>query len=794
MRLVNIANNRRTLYLFCRDDKGELSITEKKDFFPYFYTPAPDGKYTSYKGEPLRKIILSNPSEIKKSRTDNAMEADILFVRRYLIDKVDKLEECPIKYTFIDIEVLADELPDVTKALNTISCISVYNSLYKSIQTFYLGDYKTEYELIDDFIKYMKKEKFDLWLSWNVKFDYNYLVNRFPDFGERISPVGHTRYGDGDVFYPCGISIVDYLTWFKKITLNRASSYALDAVAQKYLKEEAIERIDFGKLNPKIKEKNIRDIERMVKLEEKFKIVSYYDEIRRLAKVEWEDMTWNSRVIDMLLLQEARKKGVVLPMKPRDNEKEDFQGAFREVYQTGTFYGVGKYDLSSAYPYAIINFGLDPANITNIDPTKMDSIEKGASFGVPKTIKDYNVIKIENTLFKQDSNALLPTVAKRLVILKNHIKQKLSSMELNSVEYKDQKIKYNAIKSIVNSAYGVMGNRFFRLYDKRIASATTFLVRDLLHYVKEGIEMKGYKVIYVDTDSVFIDSPKDLTSELNILVQNWGKKYDKEKIDTEFEYEGQFEKLLILTKCRYVGYLDTGKGIEEEIKGVEARRKDSTVFMKKFQRTLIDKILDKEPKKDILKWIKLQIGLIKDAPIEDIAFPCKLGRAIDDYKNVPIFLRALRNTEGFKKKVGDPFFYIFVKPDGYETKMTEQKVIQTYDKKGIEKGFKKVTLARLNRAIEVTDMDLRRESDGEELTEDERLDKLSKMNLYKSEMIESRGKALDVLAFDSIQKGHINREKLNWTIIIKRNIYMKLDVIFEALNWDIKEVLNEEKN
>lgn len=703
MQLTNIANYRRNLYLFCRNDKGELSIVEKKDFFPYFYTPSPDGNYKGYKGESLRKIIVSSPSEVAKNRSDNAYEADILFVRRYLIDRIDKLDQCPIKYAFIDIEVLADELPDVKQAKHTISCISLYNSLYKSIQTFYLGDYDSEYEMIDKFIEYMKKEQFDLWLSWNVKFDFNYLANRFPDFAERISPIGHTRYGDGDVFYPSGISIVDYLTWFKKITLNRAKAYSLDYVAQKYLGEEAIERIVFGELNPKIKEKNIKDIQRMIKLEEKFKLVPYYDEIRRLSKVEWEDMTWNSRVIDMLLLQEAKKSNIVLPMKPKDNEKEDFKGAYREVYQTGVFNNVGKYDLSSAYPYAIINFGLDPANISaKDDPVCCPLL-------------------IDSTYFIQNDNALLPTVVKRLITLKNSIKEKLSTMELGSAEYKDQKIKYNAIKSIVNSAYGVMGNRFFRLYDKRVASATTFLVRDLLHYVKDEIEKKGYKVIYVDTDSVFIESPKDLTPELNKIVQNWSKKYNKDKVDIEFEYEGQFEKLLILTKCRYVGYLNTGKGIEEEIKGVEAKRKDSTVFMKKFQRTLIDKILDREPKKDILKWIKLQISLIKDAPIEDIAFPCKLGRPIDQYKNVPIFLRALRNTEGFNKKVGDPFYYI-----------------QMIGKDNTKKDM--------------------------------------------------------VMAFDTIQKGHINREKVNWEMIIKRNILMKLSTIFEAMKWDISEVLNEEKD
>ena len=123
----------------------------------------------------------------------------------------------------------------------------------KFIQTFYLEDYETEYKMLEDFMEYMKKEKFDLWLSWNVKFDYNYLYNRIPDFAEKISIIGKSRYGDGEVFYPAGISIVDYLTWFKKITLNRDKSYALDNVAQKHLGEEHYERPEFGKLSEEVK-------------------------------------------------------------------------------------------------------------------------------------------------------------------------------------------------------------------------------------------------------------------------------------------------------------------------------------------------------------------------------------------------------------------------------------------------------------------------------------------------------------------------------------------------------------
>lgn len=701
MKLVNIFNSRRTLYLFCRDEDGILRIKTTSDFFPYFYEPDGEGRDISYNGIPLRKIIVSEPSAVPKQRSNNAFEADILFTKRYVIDKVGELEKCPIKYAFIDIEVLAEELPNVQDAKYPVSCISVYNSMTKFTQTFYLEDYENEYTLLDDFIEYMKKEQFDLWLSWNVKFDYNYLFYRIPDFAEKISIIGKSRYGDGEVFYPAGISIVDYLGWYKKVTFNREKSYALDYIAQKHLGEESHGKTDFGKLTEQIKIKNRRDVERMVKIEEKFKLLPYYDAVRRLSKVEWEDLIWNSRTIDMLLLQEAKKQGVALPMKQKENEKEDFEGAYREAFKTGAFYGVGKYDLTSAYPFAIINFCLDPANV--------------------REQKEKNTIFIDNTHFKQNPNALLPIVVNKLMTLKNDIKQKLSTLDIKSGQYKDTKLMYDAIKSIVNSAYGVMGNRFFRLYDKRVASATPFLVRDLLKYTKDKIAEKGYDVIYADTDSVFIQSEEDLTDILNEIVQEWGKeKYGKESVNIEFDYEGQFEKLLILTKCRYFGYINKGKGIEEEIKGVEAKRKDSTIFMKKFQRELIDMILKKHSKEDIFEWINMELAKIQNTPLHEIAFPCKLARHPSEYKNLPIFVRALNNSPNYEKKVGDPFYYIYMNG---------------------------------------------KDDSGKDL----------------------------VMAFDEDSNSHIHKNLVNWELMIKRNITMKLDTIFEAMGWEVSEVIYEEK-
>jgi len=758
MRLTNIYNDRRDIYLFLRKEDKTLEVKVVNSFFPYYYVTDSSGKYKSYKGIPVRKVIVSDPSEVRKQTGDNCYEADIQFSKRYMIDAVDRLEECFINYIFLDIEVMADELPDVTKADKPISCITTYNNLTNEYKTWYLPDYESEYDMLNNFVEYIKISKPDILLGWNmIRFDYPYLFNRIPDFAQNISPIKKTRYGEADILYPAGISIVDYLSWFKKITLNREKEYSLNAIAKKYLNEIDTIKVDFANINEEIKRKNINDVKRLVQLEEKKQLIPYFDKIRRLSKVNWEDMIWNSRIIDMLLLQEAKNKQIVLPMQQKELEKEDFEGAYRETFATGTFYNVGKYDLSSAYPFAVIDFCIDPSNITE------------------ETI---NAVNIDNTLFKQNSEAILPTVVKKLTTLKNDIKQKLATLHIDTPEYKTTKQLYEAVKTVVNSSYGVMGNRFFRLYDTKVASAVTFIVRDLLHFVKNCIEERGYKVIYVDTDSVFIESKENLTPILNKFIKNWAmQKYGKFNTNIEFAYEGSFEKVLILTMCRYLGYLRKTNGeLEEEIKGIEAKRKDSTEFMKKFQRTLIDKILNQESKEGIYKWIKLQTEEIKNVPIKDIAFPCKIARAFEDYKNVPIFVRALQNTPDFNKKVGNNFYYIYINSSNYTYKESQEYLVD-----GKKLSPSKIKLEYKRYYGKETD---KISKEIKELV----VNKLEEKNRLKTETISVKDKPIDVMAFDEDNYAHITKDMIDWEKMTSRNIYMKLETIFEAMKWDINEI------
>lgn len=1111
MRLTNIHNQGRKVFVFGRDDQGNQTIIEDSSLFPYYYEVGEDGDLQGYDGKKVKRIFVPQPRDIYDQRTNQSYEADIPFTRKYLIDKVKDIESCPVKYAFIDIEIQLKDgrFPNVSKAECPVSCISIYNSESKDIKTFFLLDYKTEYNMLEAFVEYMKEEKFDLWLSWNVQFDYDYLHNRFPDLPKQISPIGQDRYAHDEVRYPAGMSIVDYMEWFKKITLNKHSSYALDSIAEDILgKGKVNKEVDFTLVDETVRERNREDVQIMADLEAKKKVIPYYDNIRKLAKVEWEDMTWNSRVIDSLVLQEAKKQNLVLPMKPKDNEKEDFEGAYREAYSLGAHWNIGKYDLSSAYPNMIIDFCLDPSNITggNANP---NTVENGQ-------LNELELI-IENTIFEQNDTALLPIVCKKVLTLKQEIGKELKSLSTQDENYEDIKQRYNAIKTIVNSAYGVMGNRFFRLYDNRVASATTFLVRDLLHFVRDRLEAEGKKVIYVDTDSVFIDSEEDLTDYLNTLISEWGQKYGKTNISTQFEYEGSFEKLLILAKCldprtkiltedgyktiqnmyatkyegqvwsynekfeifeqkrvlnysktklnnrklfkiildckkhdkrnygaiitedheiltkegykevrnlnktdkintgtylpnkeiysaligtllgdssitksnflscshskkqedyldfkfniisenwhkkeskcnvkgksysyikghfselylrnlrsklypkgektitkeilkdyniislafqymddgylrqekyfsseiatcgfdkkslkllsdhikkmgfdhnitkdnrlyftvkqtkklskaiskyvpkcmeykllpedrnkekhefnylrriyydafklkeykpkqksvyditvqdnenfltesgvihncRYIGYIRKTNGeLEEEIKGVEAKRKDSTKYMKTFQKDLVEKILNKESKESIYEWILSEIERIKTLPLTEVSFPCKLARDPSQYSNRPIFLRAMEETEGFEKKVGEKYYYIYVKPEYYHE---EKEVVEFHrEVPGKRPG---TTKKQKLKVAEVKEL-------GSKLS-----DLITSGEIIRTQRIAKTKKAKDVKAFDRFTEDNI--QDVDWERMIERNILMKLDTIFGAMSWDLNEIKEKRRS
>lgn len=720
MQLINIANKDRKIFLFTRDNNGEQKIIEDNTFYPYFYEPDENGKFISYDGKKLRQEICTKPSETTQRRSPFSYSSDVRYPIRYITDRIDEITIAPVRYMFMDIEVLADDLPDPSEAKYPISCITVYDSFLKKYFSWYLGDYEgsmkdKENKVVGGFIEYLTKYKPDLWLSWNVDFDYTYLYNRIKGFSELISPIGLSRVGsrssrekesESSVYYPAGMSIMDYMVMFKKVN-NREPSYALDAVAEKYFGQGKKHKdVAFGVLDPVIKARNREDVEIMVRLEERFNLIQYFNEIRLFSKALWEDLTFNSKILDSVILSEGKKRNIILPSKPKfedddEEEEEEFEGAYRRS-EGGLYYDIWKADVSSMYPAQLVNFCLDTSNAGGPELSFMS---------------DWPAVEVEGTWFKQNPGALIPKLATDLMKTKAVLKKKLKEAKIGSDEAKMLQIKYDAFKGLVNSVFGVMGCRSFRLYDVRVASAITGLARDLLHYCEDGLQKLGFHVIYADTDALMYKAPEDKVDMLNELTQYWAMQLGKKSVEIEWESEGKFTKLLILGKCHYYGYIDTGKGIKKEIKGVEIKRSSSSAFEAYFQETLIEKILNGEDSKSVKFWVKMEREKMKNEPLQRIGFPCKI-RSKDYDKTTPVFIRAYQYTQKFRPEFklnkGERFYYTYIKSLGKD----------------------------------------------------------------------SDGKEMNVLAFSKDESSFIDRNKVDWERNCSRSIDDKAEKIFEAIGWN----------
>ena len=734
LKLTNIYNDNKTIYLFHRPDK-KLETMKDESLFPYYYEPSPKGLCRGYFGEKLEKIVVGDPYQISKKRTNLSQEADINFCKRYLLDKVS-MDKAELRFVFWDIETQSKNMPDALYAPDPITCITTYDNYTKEYKQFWTLDYKSEFLLIDAFITYIRSISPDLLIGYNSKgFDYPYMTVRYANLvcdvnnklEEKLSPIGKMVKRNG---FPAGLSILDYYEMVKKV--YKFKKWKLEYIyCATFKKEYKPEKFAFHIIDAKIKDKNLNDVKMLVELENKFHLINYFDELRRIGKVMWDDLCMNSVIVDGVILQTAKEKGVILPSKPDEDEKfrrteeDEIIGGY--VYaKTGLHKGVHLFDVGGTYPNLIITFNLDPVNVKKEPNTQTVTVNK------------VNVW--------QNTNAIVPTVCRKMVNSREEIQKLITTL---TGEEKDlMKQKDAAIKGVNNTVYGTLLFKSSRMYNKDIASTITYLARFLIRYTKLRLKTFGYEVIMADTDSVFVKTDEDaaiIQSMINEqIIPEFLNHFGKTTGTLKFKYEGTFSKLFISAKKHYMGDM-IGKD-EPVIKGVEVLRSDSSKFMEKFQEELLKKILNETPKEEIDTWMVAEETRMKALPLIDVAFPCKLSKSPEAYKVETIHIRALRYAlmehPDWQVSVGTDFYYTYIIPEKFEIKT-------------------------VTKSVKKTKKDLK-ENPSEELTKM----KTTEVKKYK-----------EIMAFDDFVG--IGDNKPDWNLIADRNIWKKATAIYEAMGWKL---------
>src|SRR5262249_48641699 len=133
------------------------------------------------------------------------------------------------------------------------------------------------------------------------------------------------------------------------------------------------------------------------------------------------------------------------------------------------------FDFKSLYPSIIRTFNIDPLTFV-ADPTPEEELVRtpGGSF--------------------RRSPAILPSMLDKLFPQRELAKQNRDD------------IASHAIKILMNSFYGVLGTPACRFYNPEIANSITRTGKEILLWSKRWFEARGFKVLYGDTDSLFVQS------------------------------------------------------------------------------------------------------------------------------------------------------------------------------------------------------------------------------------------------------------------------------------------------
>ena len=712
-------------------------VKQRIDYSPSLYLPSrknPQGKFKSLTGLPLEQKEFDDVRAARDfiKQFDGLPGAPAIYGQNrfeyaYIADNNKGMvdyDQDKILIAVVDIEVGSENgFPDPYLANEPITAIGI-KYINGDMVVFACGDYekkgteiyikcKDEWTLCKKFIELWQKKCPDIITGWNTKFfDIPYLINRFrkilgEDDTKKLSPwnyIGERKTninGKQLIAYDMmGVASLDYIELYKWYAPGGKSqeSYRLDNIAQNELGEGKISYDEYDNLHSlyrlnhqKFIEYNIKDVELIVKLEDKLKLLELAVTLAYDTKSNFEDVFAQTRMWDAMTYSYLLEKDIIVP--PRIIKEKDgmFEGAYVKEPQIGMHNWVASFDLNSLYPHLMMQFNISPETLIepeNYTQEMRDVLSQGVN--VDKLlIKSVNLSNLSGVtitpngqFFRTDIQGFLPRMMeemyedrKKFKKLMLQAKQEYENETDDSKKYEIEKriARYDNIqlakKVSLNSAYGALGSQYFRFYDLRMALGVTSAGQLSIRWIESKINnwmnklLETNNVDYViasDTDSIYLRLAEVVSKFMGERVSDKHKvirfmdKICEDKIqpyiDKSYEEladyvkayaqkmqmkrEGLSDKGIWTAKKRYILNVYNNEGVQYaepkmKVMGLEMVKSSTPASIREKMKESIG-IMLRGTEQDIHKFIADFKVEFKKLPAEEISFPRGLN-GLDKY-------------------------------------------------------------------------------------------------------------------------------------------------------------------
>lgn len=635
----------------------------------------------TFTGEAVARITLVTPGDVPPLRTRleaagiECLEADVRFASRYLIDRgirgalrIDGPSEShqrlglvfrnptispchwtpTLKVLSIDIETdpSADHVLSIAlHAPNLSRVLIVHEHAFPHAEPVH-----SERVLLQRFLAYLDELDPDIITGWNVaEFDLAVLARRarhyalpFPigrseDPFELRRELGYTRSARAITH---GRLVLDGLSLLHGAFI-RLPDYRLETAAQTLLgrgkliaghqRADAILRA-YHDDPERFVAYNLEDARLVSDILAHTGLVELAVERSLLTGMPLDRVSAAIASVDALYLGALRARGRVAPSVGADLGEVRLTGGYVMDSVPGLYRNVLVFDFKSLYPSIIRTFNLDPLEL------------------LPADDRSDAIVAPNGARFRRDERGILPELVERLGAAREAAKRD------------GQAVKSHAIKILMNSMYGVLGAGACRIFSPAVSNAITHFGQFLIRTAADLAAQEGYRVIYGDTDSLFVHAGDDVApaaalaraESLRRTIGDAIAQLVRDRFGCESHLDLEFEKLYLRfflpevrsgrtgSKKRYAGLLRDADGSQHiEFVGLESVRRDWSEVSKRFQLGLLERVFADQPVDEFVRGFvaDLRAGRHDDA----LAYRKAIRKDLDAYtKTTPPHVRAAR--------------------------------------------------------------------------------------------------------------------------------------------------------
>ena len=688
---------------------------KKVKYKPTLFVPSDnstEATWRSIRGEPLAPMKFDSIKEAKEfvSQYDGVGNFEIHGLMRHQYAYLNEQYPGEVPYDRelisvgnLDIEVASERgFPSPDDADQEVTAITL--KIHGMYHVFGCHPFKTkrkdityhlctdESALLRSFLGIWTANYPNIVTGWNISFfDIPYLVNRIAiilgnDEAKKLSPWGFIQ--DRSVTLQgrtqtamgmAGIATLDYYEMYRKFTYTQQESYRLGAIAHVELGDEKIDYTQYVTIHNMYKqnyqlfiEYNIKDVEIIDRLDDKMGLIDMCIALAYDAHVNMSDVFTQVRMWDVMSHNELYKSKIAVPNTQASAKGEAYEGAFVKDPLVGGHDWVISYDLASLYPHLIMQYNISPETIdsgTKAEVTVNDLLT-WSSEDIPR--REGYSLAANGCYFSNKKQGFLPRMMQRMYDDRVRYKElMLAAQKAKETERDPEKIKQlvkdiskyeniqKAKKIQLNSAYGAIGNPYFRFFDVDQATAITLGGQLSIRWAEINFNLYMNKVlkttgvdyiIAADTDSLYIacahlieklgmtGSPKaELVEFLDKCCKNKFDKVISDIYEQMFIRMGSYKNKMVMkrdiiadraiwtAKKRYLMNVWDAEGVrytkpKVKIMGLEAIKSSTPSACRKSIKAAFEIILnagETETQAYIAKFREEFASL----PFEDIAFP-----------------------------------------------------------------------------------------------------------------------------------------------------------------------------